>query len=124
MNRWFQYDGKIKEDYNRCFHINKILSGSTSGTTIYTAPSDKRYVITDIAVSAGNDNEINIFDDINTEGNNIMDIIVSTSGGNSTFFNHTFATPYFSHSLGSTVKVSTTTSAKTYLILTGFLIDF
>lgn len=124
MRNWLINDGTIEQEFNRIFHKSVTITGVTTNRIIYTPPTDKRFAITDIKVSSDNDDNIFIFDETNIESNNIFDAIVKTSGGNSTFFNHSYSTPYFAKSKNNSIKVTTTTGANVYITIIGFYLDF
>jgi len=109
-------------DYiNIAFHTCGSIE-AIGNHTIYTPPSDKRFVITDVLLSFDNDNFARLTEPTNGECKNIAIFKVQTQGNLADNFSHTFKTPYFSDKPGNELRIITTTAAKVYYVVTGYII--
>lgn len=122
MRNWLINDGRNVDEYVKIINVHHTQQAITTGTTIYNPPADKRFAITDMLISASNDNVVTL------KGNGGSDVIISfdfkSQGNKGNIFQHSFSLPYFFENKSDDLKIITTTTAKVDVLVIGFLCDF
>jgi hypothetical protein len=109
-----------RELYEASFHSHTLIPSTTTGTTVYTAPEGKVFAVTDILISCNDDNDVTVYN--GSVDNVIMKSYFHAQGQTSANIGHTYSTPYYSHSTGQSIHISTTTNNDVYVTITGYLI--
>lgn len=122
MRNWLTNDGVNENEYKKIINVHHTQQAITTGTTIYNPPADQRFAITDILISASNDNIVTL------KGNGGSDVIITfdfkSQGNKGNIFQHSFSIPYFFENKEDDLKIITTTTAKLDVLILGFLVDF
>jgi hypothetical protein len=97
-------------------HKYADLSADSIGTAVWTPSTGKRFVITDIIISAGSNGFIKLYDGVDDSAHTIVQLALPSGG----YFSHSYRKPYPSSAIDLSLYCDAYASCSGYVSVDGY----
>jgi hypothetical protein len=111
--------GRKDVTFDNFFHVSGQIQSITA-STIYTPPSGKIFMLTDIVISVAGDNDVNIIE-LNGGTRTIFNFNFNTLANTGLNISHSFSIPFKGDPEG-VLQISTTTTQRVNYSLQGYYV--